>query len=165
MPRSMLTLVFRTFIKWEHISILLSALSLSLNNAAGAGDSVARALGIIYTLVAVFAGVWGWWMYVVRSRMIKERSGKDLDNVVGPIIVCIALVVALCLNFGFKVGAPSLYCCRQLADHVISIMHLSTAPSLLSHLPNSKVRSSRSSSMQMSCSKVRAPGCLHNSSP
>ena len=42
-------------------------------------------------------------MYIVRSRMIKDRSGKDFDNVVGPTVVCLALVVALCLNFGFKV--------------------------------------------------------------
>ena len=36
--------------------------------------------------------------------MIERRSGKDFDNILGPIIVCISLVVALGLNFGFKVG-------------------------------------------------------------
>ena len=36
--------------------------------------------------------------------MIEQRSGKDFDNVVGPIVVCLGLVVALCLNFVFKVG-------------------------------------------------------------
>ncbi len=46
-----------------------------------------------------------------------ERSGRDFDNVVGPIVVCVGLVVALLLNFGFKVCsgarllAPS--CWRQ----------------------------------------------------
>ena len=35
--------------------------------------------------------------------MIEQRSGKDFDNMVGPVVVCIGLVVALCLNFGFKV--------------------------------------------------------------
>jgi len=34
--------------------------------------------------------------------MIEQRSGKDFDNVVGPIVVCLGLVIALCLNFGFK---------------------------------------------------------------
>ena len=97
----------RTFIKWQHISVLLASLSLGLFNAAGESNNVARALAVVYTLIALFAGAWGWWMYMVRSRMIKERSGKDFDNVIGPIVVCIGLVIALCLNFGFKYRAAS----------------------------------------------------------
>lgn len=46
---------------------------------------------------------WGWWVYTLRSQMISERSGKDFDNVSGPVVVCLALIVALCLNFGLKV--------------------------------------------------------------
>lgn len=97
----------RTFIKWQHISVLLASLSLGLYNAAGESNNVARALAVVYTLIALFAGAWGWWMYIVRSRMIQERSGKDFDDVIGPIVICIGLVVALCLNFGFKYRAAS----------------------------------------------------------
>ena len=97
----------RTFIKWQHISVLLASLSLGLYNAAGESNNVARALAVVYTLIALFAGAWGWWMYIVRSRMIKERSGKDFDNVIGPIVVCIGLVIALCLNYAFKYRAAS----------------------------------------------------------
>ena len=93
----------RTFIKWQHITVLLASLSLGLYNAAGESNDVARGLAVVYTLVAAFAGAWGWWIYIVRSRMIEQRSGKDFDNIVGPIVVCVGLVVALCLNFGFKV--------------------------------------------------------------
>lgn len=93
----------RTFIKWQHIAVLLASLSLGLYNAAGESNHVARGLAIVYTSIAVFAGAWGWWQYIVRSRMIKQRSGNDFDSVVGPIIVCIGLIVALCLNFGFQV--------------------------------------------------------------
>lgn len=93
----------RTFVKWQHISILLASLSLGLYNAAGESNDVARGLAVVYTLVAAFAGAWGWWMYMKRSRMIEQRSGKDFDNIVGPIVVCLGLIVALCLNFGFKV--------------------------------------------------------------
>jgi uncharacterized membrane protein YidH (DUF202 family) len=93
----------RTFIKWQHIAVLLASLSLGLYNAAGESNHVARGLAIVYTSIAVFAGAWGWWQYIVRSRMIEQRSGNDFDSVVGPIIVCIGLIVALCLNFGFQV--------------------------------------------------------------
>lgn len=94
----------RTFIKWQHISVLLATLSLGLYNAAGESNNIARGLAVGYTLVAAFAGGWGWWQYLVRSRMIQERSGKDFDNVVGPVVVCFGLIIALCVNFGFKVS-------------------------------------------------------------
>ena len=93
----------RTFIKWQHISVLLAALSLGLYNAAGPANTVASALSVVYTIIALFAGAWGWWVFWKRSQMIEQRSGKDFDYVAGPIIVCLALVVALLLNFGFKV--------------------------------------------------------------
>lgn len=93
----------RTFIKWLHISILLSSLSLGLYNAAGKHNRVAQALAVIYTFFALFSAAWGWYMYEKRARLIRQRSGKDLDNMIGPLVVCIGLAVALVLNFAFKV--------------------------------------------------------------
>lgn len=97
----------RTFIKWLHISILLSSLSLGLYNAAGKHNQVAQALAVVYTFFAIFAAVWGWFIYERRARLIRQRSGKDLDNMFGPIVVCIGLAVALILNFVFKVRLPN----------------------------------------------------------
>lgn len=101
----------RTFIRWQHVSVLLASLSLGLYNAAGESNSVARSLAIVYTSIAVFAGVWGWWMYVIRSKMIQERSGKDFDNILGPLVICVALIIALWLNFAFKVRSTQLSRC------------------------------------------------------
>ncbi|KAL4911985.1 VTC domain-containing protein [Aspergillus aurantiobrunneus] len=92
----------RTFIKWLHISILLSSLSLGLYNAAGKHNDIARALSIVYTCFAIFAAAWGWYMHEMRARLIRQRSGRDLDNTFGPIVVCIGLAAALVLNFAFK---------------------------------------------------------------
>ncbi|KAJ5090357.1 hypothetical protein N7532_009041 [Penicillium argentinense] len=94
----------RTFIKWLHISILLSSLSLGLYNSAGKHNRVAQALAVVYTFFALFSAAWGWYMYEKRSRLIRQRSGKDLDNMFGPLVVCLGLAVALVLNFAFKVG-------------------------------------------------------------
>ncbi|OAX85026.1 hypothetical protein ACJ72_00586 [Emergomyces africanus] len=95
----------RTFIKWQHICVLLATLSLGLYNAADVNNTIARSLAIVYTCFAVFAGGWGWWMYVTRARWIRERSGRDFDNVAGPMVVCLGLAVALVLNFWFKYTA------------------------------------------------------------
>jgi SPX domain protein involved in polyphosphate accumulation/uncharacterized membrane protein YphA (DoxX/SURF4 family) len=94
----------RTFIKWLHISILLSSLSLGLYNAAGKQNRIAQALAVVYTFFALFSATWGWYMYEKRARLIRQRSGKDLDNMIGPLVVCIGLAIALVLNFGFRVS-------------------------------------------------------------
>lgn len=95
----------RTFIKWQHVSVLLASLSLGLYNAAGEANGVARALAVVYTGIAVFALAWGYAMYWYRSRLIRERSGKDFDALTGPLVVALGLAVALCLNFGFRYRA------------------------------------------------------------
>ena len=95
----------RTFIKWQHIAILLATFSLALYNAAGVSNEVARFLSVIYTFFAVFASVWGLYVYMWRTRLITERSGKDFDNPIGPFVVTIGLAVALVLNFAFKYQA------------------------------------------------------------
>ena len=99
----------RTFIKWQHVSVLLASLSLGLYNAAGEGNEVARTLALVYTFVAVFTLIWGWGIYMHRNKLIRERSPQDFDNMLGPIVVCVGLIVALCLNFGFKV-------CQQFSN-------------------------------------------------
>ncbi|KAJ5899816.1 hypothetical protein N7495_004560 [Penicillium taxi] len=95
----------RTFIKWLHISILLSSLSLGLYNAAGKHNRIAQVLAVVYTFFALFSAAWGWYMYEKRGRLIRQRSGKDLDNMFGPLVVCLGLAVALVLNFAFKYKA------------------------------------------------------------
>ncbi|KAF2031698.1 SPX-domain-containing protein [Setomelanomma holmii] len=95
----------RTFIKWQHVSVLLASLSLGLYNAAGEGNNIARALAVVYTCVAAFTLAWGYGIYMYRNKLIRERSPKDFDAVTGPLVVCVGLAAALCLNFGFKYNA------------------------------------------------------------
>ena len=44
-------------------------------------------------------------MYMYRNKLIRERSAKDFDALTGPLVVCVGLAFALCLNFGFKYTA------------------------------------------------------------
>ncbi|KAH6608103.1 spx domain-containing [Trichoderma cornu-damae] len=88
----------RTFLKWQNIAILQGALALALYSAAG-DNAIARWIGIAYIAIAAFAGIWGYRVLQVRRNMIMERSGKDFDNMVGPIIISVAMMIALIVNF------------------------------------------------------------------
>ena len=90
----------RTFVKWQHITVLLATLSLGLYNAAGVDNSIARTLSLVYTAFAVFAGIWGWSMYIWRSKLITQRSGKDFDNMIGPFVVAVGLTM-VCFPYPF----------------------------------------------------------------
>jgi SPX domain protein involved in polyphosphate accumulation len=99
----------RTFVKWQHITVLLATLSLGLYNAAGVDNNIARSLSLVYTAFAVFAGAWGWSMYIWRSKLITQRSGKDFDNMIGPFIVAVGLTMV------------SLFClCRRCHETLLS---------------------------------------------
>ncbi|KAI0536881.1 VTC domain-containing protein [Xylaria digitata] len=90
----------RTFLKWQHICVLLGTLALGLYTAAGE-NFVAESMGIAYIVIAIFAGLWGSLMLHRRRAMIVERSGTDFDNMIGPLAISVALMVALILNFVF----------------------------------------------------------------
>ncbi|KAH6848345.1 VTC domain-containing protein [Chaetomium sp. MPI-CAGE-AT-0009] len=92
----------RTFLKWQHICVLLGGLAVSLYSAGGgSGNVLAQAMGVVFVGVAVFAGVWSYWVVVRRREMIVQRSGKDFDFLLGPLVVSLALAVALAVNFVF----------------------------------------------------------------
>ncbi|TVY85390.1 Vacuolar transporter chaperone [Lachnellula suecica] len=94
----------RTYLKWQHICFLLGGFAVTFLNAAG-DDNIKLGMGCAYLAVAAFAGAWGYYMHRRRRDMIIARSGKDFDNVIGPMIVSFALLLALILNFGLKVRA------------------------------------------------------------
>jgi uncharacterized membrane protein YidH (DUF202 family) len=91
----------RTFLKWQHICILIGTLAVALYNAAGQ-NNIAKAFGFTYLAIAVFAGGWGVAMHRYRRELIVARSGKHFDNMTGPMVVSIAMIVALVLNFYFQ---------------------------------------------------------------
>jgi uncharacterized membrane protein YidH (DUF202 family) len=93
----------RTFLKWEHISVLLGTLSVALYNAAK-GSVTIQAFSVMFLFIAVFAAIWGYSMHRVRRDMIVARSGKDFDNWIGPVIICVSLIIVLILNFTIQVS-------------------------------------------------------------
>lgn len=115
----------RTFVKWQTVAVLLASLSLGMYNAANAKGlqpataaiagletpgvsnsssrlAVARCMAILYVLVALLTGLWGWYIYLWRSRLIAGRSGRDFDAVTGPVVLCLAVAGLLVVNSVLK---------------------------------------------------------------
>lgn len=93
----------RTFLKWQHIAILQGTIAMALYSAAGK-SLAAEIMGMVYVLIAAFAGLWGYYMLNVRRGMILERSGKDFDHMLGPMVISVALMAALVINFVLQVS-------------------------------------------------------------
>jgi uncharacterized membrane protein YidH (DUF202 family) len=97
----------RTFIKWMHVSTLMATLSLALyNGATTVGNTLASNLGAVYLLIAVVGALWSYYVYMRRAKEIRERSPKHMDDRIGPVIIGVALIIALCANFALKVCRP-----------------------------------------------------------
>ncbi|KAG0746891.1 hypothetical protein G6F57_006187 [Rhizopus arrhizus] len=98
----------RTYFSWMSFGTLLSTFSLALFNA---GDAVGKLSGVVYTLVSVSTLMYGMGLYYRRRELIRNRSGGPYDEVMGPTIICLALIFAVGLNgyLKFTVKSPSLF--------------------------------------------------------
>lgn len=100
----------RTFIKWMHVSTLMATLSLALYNGANSvGNQLASNLGAVYICISVVAALWAYYVYMRRANEIRDRSPKHMDDRIGPILVGLALIIALSANFVFKVTPLQCY--------------------------------------------------------
>ncbi|KAJ8099454.1 VTC domain-containing protein [Lipomyces tetrasporus] len=89
----------RTFNKWLQVTVLLSALTFGLYNAAGQYNTTAHRLAYTYFILTIFCGCWGYGVYMHRIKAIQMRSGKHLDSPVGPVVICAGLLAAIILNY------------------------------------------------------------------
>lgn len=96
----------RTFNRWLHVTTLLSSLTFVVYSSAKKSNSfqIAEGLAYFYFALTLFSGVWGYYIFNKRREIIIERSEKHLDNIVGPLIISVGLILALIINFifGFK---------------------------------------------------------------
>lgn len=96
----------RTFNRWLHVTTLLSTLTFIIYSSTNRANSteLAEYLAYIYFALTIFSGIWGYFIFMRRRTIIMERSSRHLDNVIGPLVVALGLIIGLVVNFvyGFR---------------------------------------------------------------
>ncbi|TPX73314.1 hypothetical protein CcCBS67573_g05414 [Chytriomyces confervae] len=89
----------RTFLTWLHFVIVLCSTALGLLNF---GDKVGQTAGVMFTLVAFLFMLHALFLQQWRAEMISMRGNKPFDDVWGPTVLSIVLIVAVGLNLYLK---------------------------------------------------------------
>jgi len=91
----------RTWVAWLDISILLGTLALALFNASK--DEIATNFAYGYALISVGVLVYAFLLYQHRISLIRRRYPGHFDSFLGPIVLGIALFIAVLANFIIRV--------------------------------------------------------------
>ncbi|KAI9030912.1 VTC domain-containing protein [Phycomyces nitens] len=87
----------RTFIAWLQFCALLLAVALSLLNLGN--DDTARIMGGVFIGLAIVVALYALYLFEKRAWMLNNHKEGRYDDIWGPIVLCLLLVVALIINF------------------------------------------------------------------
>ncbi|RDB25982.1 Vacuolar transporter chaperone 2 [Hypsizygus marmoreus] len=91
----------RTWVAWLNIAVIIGTLALALFNASK--DKVATYFAYAYALISICVVVYAFFLYQYRITMIRRRDPGHFDAVTGPVVLGVALFVAVLLNFIIRV--------------------------------------------------------------
>ncbi|KAF2115539.1 VTC domain-containing protein [Lophiotrema nucula] len=91
----------RTFLSWLEFSILLGSIAATLLNF---GDELALAAAWAFTVVACCALLYSAGLFMWRVRMIRKRRAVTYHDKWGPSLLCLGLLTAVAVSFGFRLG-------------------------------------------------------------
>ncbi|CAO3627233.1 unnamed protein product [Cunninghamella echinulata] len=87
----------RTFISWLQFCALILTVALNLLNY---GDHISRMVGAFFIILASIISFYALFRFQIRAYQM--RTGKNIlrmDDIYGPIVLCVLLVTALLINF------------------------------------------------------------------
>ncbi|KAF2764440.1 SPX-domain-containing protein [Teratosphaeria nubilosa] len=90
----------RTFLSWLEFSIILGSIAATLLNF---GDAISLASAWAFTIVAVIALFYSAGLYIWRVDNIKKRRAVSYHDKWGPSVLCLGLVVAVGISFGYRI--------------------------------------------------------------
>jgi len=91
----------RTWFSYLNVCILLATLSAALFNASK--DEIATSLAYAYALISLATLAYSYYLYQQRISLIRRRDPGHFDAIVGPVLICVALFLAVLTNFVLRV--------------------------------------------------------------
>lgn len=87
----------RTWVAYLNVGVLLGTMALILFNAAS--DAVTRYMAYAYAAISIGVLAYGYAVYQHRITMIRRKDPGHFDQIVGPVIICALLFIAVLANF------------------------------------------------------------------
>ncbi|KIJ51439.1 hypothetical protein M422DRAFT_43974 [Sphaerobolus stellatus SS14] len=91
----------RTWISYLNVAILLGTFSLALFNSSK--DAIARNFAYAYAAISAGIMIYGYVVYQKRITLIRQRYPGHFDEIVGPVVICVLLFIAILANFILRV--------------------------------------------------------------
>ncbi|KAI5466110.1 VTC domain-containing protein [Mariannaea sp. PMI_226] len=92
----------RTFLGWLEYSIYVGTIAVTLLNFGEHPTPTAFIIAGIFTLLAILSLCYSVGTYLYRSNAIRTRKVVQYYDRVGPTVLCVALFVAVAVNFGYE---------------------------------------------------------------
>ncbi|PFH60201.1 hypothetical protein XA68_11330 [Ophiocordyceps unilateralis] len=92
----------RTFLGWLEYSIYIGAIAVTLLNFGSQTSSPSFWTAAVFTLLAILSLAYSVTIYLYRSRAIRKRTAAKYYDRWGPSVLCLALFVAVAMNFAFS---------------------------------------------------------------
>ena len=92
----------RTFLAWMHSSVLLAGASVAIVSMSD--DNLLNQLyGVILLPIAIAFMIYSMHMYGKRAMMIRRRAPGPYEDVIGPAVLAVALMLSIVTQFTIKV--------------------------------------------------------------
>ena len=92
----------RTFLAWMHLSVILAGASIAILAFAEDENPVSQLYGVVLLPVAIAFIVYSMYQYTRRARMIRHRHPGPYEDVVGPTVLGVMLMVSITAQFALK---------------------------------------------------------------
>jgi len=93
----------RTFLAWLHASVLLAGASVAIVAFADDSDPLSQMYGIILLPVAIAFICYSMYQYARRAAMIRRKDPGPYEDIVGPTVLGIMLMLSILAQFSIKV--------------------------------------------------------------